>query len=135
MGSSEEEPEPVESPTPSGAADEASAPVDFAARAYLPFPVVGIGSSAGGVEALRKFFAATEPDTGMAFVVIQHLAPDHLSLMEEILGRCTSMPVREIEDGVAVEIPGVLLRYVRHPFLDQKTAGRVRAAEAFERHR
>jgi two-component system CheB/CheR fusion protein len=92
-----------ESPTPSGIPDEASAPVDFSARANLSFMVVGIGASAGGVEALREFFRATSPDSGMAFVVIQHLAPDHQSLMEEILARCTPMPVRQITDGMPVE--------------------------------
>lgn len=92
-----------ESPTPSGTSDEPSAPVNFAVRANLPFPVVGIGASAGGVEALREFFAATPPESGMAFIVIQHLAPDHQSFMEEILGRCTPMPVRQISDGMSVE--------------------------------
>jgi chemotaxis response regulator CheB len=57
--------------TPSGAPDEASASIDFVARATLAFPVVGIGASAGGVEALRSFFAATSPESGMAYVVIQ----------------------------------------------------------------
>ena len=83
--------------TPSGARDEASAPVDFAPRRRLPFPVVGVGASAGGVDALKAFFSATPADRGMAYVVIQHLSPEHESLMAEILGRCTTMPVRQIE--------------------------------------
>ena len=61
--------------TPSGAADEASAPVDFSARAKCPFPVVGVGASAGGIDALKGFFAAAAADSGMAYVVIQHLSP------------------------------------------------------------
>ena len=89
--------------TPSGAPDEASAPIDFTVRAKLAFPVVGIGASAGGVEALRRFFGATSPDSGMAYVVIQHLSPEHQSLMAEILGRCTAMPVCQIEAGMRVE--------------------------------
>lgn len=90
-------------PTPSGTPDEAAAPVDFSRRARLDFPVVGIGASAGGVEALRTFFAAVPPQSGLAYVVIQHLSPEHESLMADILGRCTSMPVRQIEEGMRVE--------------------------------
>jgi two-component system, chemotaxis family, CheB/CheR fusion protein len=90
-------------PTPSGAADDVSAPVDYSMRARCPFPVVGIGASAGGVEALKRFFSATSPDSGMAYIVIQHLSPEHPSLMAEILGRCTSMPVLPIENGMRVE--------------------------------
>ncbi|MGH8202445.1 MAG: chemotaxis protein CheB, partial [Steroidobacteraceae bacterium] len=86
------------SPTPSGDPDEASAPIDQSVRAKLAFPVVGIGASAGGVEALRQFFGATPAHSGLAFVVIVHLSPEHESLMADILGRCTTMPVRQIED-------------------------------------
>lgn len=71
--------------------------------AQLPFPVVGIGASAGGIEALQEFFKGTPPDSGMAYVVVQHLSPEHQSLMEDILSRGTSMPVRQIEDGLSVE--------------------------------
>ena len=47
--------------------------------------------------------SATAADTGMAYVIIQHLSPEHQSLMAEILGRCTSMPVSQIQDGASVE--------------------------------
>ncbi len=57
------------------------------------FPIVGIGASAGGVEALAQFFGAVPADNGMAFVVVTHLAPDHESMLAEILGRATQMPV------------------------------------------
>ena len=90
-------------PTPSGMPDDASAPVDFSARARNPFPIVGVGASAGGIEALKAFFAATDADSGMAYIVIQHLSPEHQSLMADILARCTSMPVIQIEDGMRVE--------------------------------
>src|SRR5580700_8330908 len=83
--------------------DDVVAPFDFAARAKLPFPVVGIGASAGGVDALRTFFAATSAASGAAYVIIQHLSPEHQSLMAEILGRCTPMAVREIDEGMSVE--------------------------------
>src|SRR3954471_3653372 len=78
-------------------------PVSFADRARLPFPVVGIGASAGGLEALQDFFRNTPADTGMAFVVVQHLSPEHQSLMAEILARHTQMPVHQIEDDMPVE--------------------------------
>jgi two-component system CheB/CheR fusion protein len=52
---------------------------------------------------LRTFFAACSPESGMAYVVIQHLSPEHESLMAEILSRCTPMPVRQIEEGMRVE--------------------------------
>ncbi|HWF99846.1 MAG TPA: chemotaxis protein CheB, partial [Steroidobacteraceae bacterium] len=103
MSPADQDPGLAAAATPSGAPDEASAPIDFAARATLAFPVVGIGASAGGVEVLRAFFAACSPESGMAYVVIQHLSPEHESLMAEILSRCTPMPVRQIEEGMRVE--------------------------------
>lgn len=65
-----------------------------------PAYVVGIGASAGGLEALRSFFSAMPPDSGMVFVVIQHLAPNHKSLMAELLARSTDMPVARAAEGV-----------------------------------
>jgi two-component system CheB/CheR fusion protein len=65
--------------------------------------VVGIGASAGGLEALQRFFENMPPDGGMAFVVIQHLSPDHKSLMVELLSKHTTMRVRRVEDEMAVE--------------------------------
>ena len=79
-----------------------SAPEDAAPRASLGFPVVGIGASAGGLEALEAFFGSCPTDSGMAYVVVQHLSPDHQSLMAEILAQRTSMPVTEVRDGLAV---------------------------------
>ncbi|MDB4986918.1 MAG: hypothetical protein JWN04_2096 [Myxococcaceae bacterium] len=71
--------------------------------------VVGIGASAGGLEALEQFFEHVPPDSGMAFVVIQHLSPDFKSLMDEILARRTKLPIRLVEDGVHVEPNNVYL--------------------------
>jgi two-component system CheB/CheR fusion protein len=90
-------------PTPSDDSEDLSAPLNFVSRAKLAFPVVGIGASAGGVEALSRFFAATSATSGMAFVVIQHLAPDRESLMAEILARHAHIPVHQIEDGMSIE--------------------------------
>jgi two-component system CheB/CheR fusion protein len=66
-------------------------------------PIVGIGASAGGVEALEAFFKAMPADNGMAFAVVTHLAPDHESMLAEILGRATAMPVVDARDGETVE--------------------------------
>lgn len=66
-------------------------------------PVVGIGASAGGLDAFKRFFAAMPADSGVAFVLIPHLDPKHKSLMAELLTRYTRMPVAEAEDGMAVE--------------------------------
>src|SRR5215470_3525822 len=60
--------------------------------------VVGIGASAGGIEALREFFDAVPVDLGLAYAVIVHLAPDHNSELAAILGRRTKMPVMEVND-------------------------------------
>ncbi|HEY8502965.1 MAG TPA: chemotaxis protein CheB, partial [Gemmataceae bacterium] len=66
-------------------------------------PVVGIGASAGGLDALKQFFRAMPPDCGIAFVVILHLDPTHQSLLAEIIGRETRMPVRQVERPTPVE--------------------------------
>jgi two-component system CheB/CheR fusion protein len=63
---------------------------------------VGIGASAGGLEPLEKVFSALPPDTGMAFIVVQHLSPDFKSLMDEILSRHTTMKVNRVENGMEV---------------------------------
>src|SRR5688572_15604098 len=65
--------------------------------------VVGVGASAGGLDALEQFFGAMPEDTGMAFVVIQHLSPDFKSVMDELLARRTKIPIVLVEDGMPVE--------------------------------
>jgi two-component system CheB/CheR fusion protein len=67
------------------------------------FPIVGIGASAGGLEAFEGFFKACPADTGMSFVLVSHLSPDHQSLLSEILQRRTSMPVTQVIDQNKVE--------------------------------
>ena len=67
------------------------------------FPVVGVGASAGGLSAYTKLLKNLPVDTGMAFVLVQHLDPKHLSMLPELLGRATLMPVVEIKDGTRVE--------------------------------
>lgn len=69
------------------------------------FPVVGIGASAGGLAAFEAFFTGMpkDHDPDMAFVLVQHLAPDHKSLLTEIIKRYTRMDVFEVEDGMIVK--------------------------------
>jgi two-component system CheB/CheR fusion protein len=69
----------------------------------LPYPIVGIGASAGGLEAFTDLLRTTPVDTGMSFVIVSHLPPQHRSLLPEILGRNTKMPVHEVEDGTRPE--------------------------------
>ncbi|HEY5557333.1 chemotaxis protein CheB, partial [Acetobacterium sp.] len=84
-------------------------------KAYVPqkdqenseykIPIVGIGASAGGLAAFEAFFAGMPADRNpdMAFVLVQHLAPDHKSILKEIVQRYTRMKVFEVEDGVEVQ--------------------------------
>ena len=67
------------------------------------FPIIGIGASAGGLEALELFFENMPADTGMAFVVIQHLDPDHVGIMPELLQRITSMKVFQASDKLMIK--------------------------------
>src|SRR5438552_4040234 len=64
-----------------------------------PFSVVGIGASAGGLEAFEQLLKALPADTGMAFVLVQHLAPKHESILSELLAKATKMPVIEVAQG------------------------------------
>ena len=66
------------------------------------FPIVGIGASAGGLEALEQFFGNMPKDNGMAFVVIQHLDPNHVGIMPELLQRITQMKVFQATDSLKV---------------------------------
>ena len=71
--------------------------------------VIGIGASAGGLEALQQFFSCMPPNSGLRFVVIQHLSPDYKSLMADILSKHTEMQVYQAENGMAVEADTVYL--------------------------
>jgi two-component system CheB/CheR fusion protein len=77
----------------------------------IPFrgSVVGIGASAGGLDALERFFSALPTDSGAAFVVIQHLSPDHKSMMDNLLARYTAMPVRVVEHEMPLAPNAVFL--------------------------
>src|SRR5580658_7086477 len=67
------------------------------------FAIVGVGASAGGLEAFRQMLNALPVDAGMAFVLVQHLSPTHASLLAEILSRTTALPVTEVRDEPWVE--------------------------------
>lgn len=73
------------------------------------FFVVGVGASAGGLEALERFFANMPAETGMGFVVVQHLSPDFESLMDELLGHRTKIPIHRVEDGMVVRPDAIYL--------------------------
>ncbi|MGE7989504.1 CheR family methyltransferase [Pseudomonas sp. NPDC089554] len=73
------------------------------AVSHLDFPVVGIGASAGGIEAIRTFFSQMPADSGMAFVVVLHLSPDHQSMLDQIIQSVTRMPVLQVTQPVPIE--------------------------------
>jgi len=85
--------EPSQAPSPEG---DPTPPADN------EFPVVAVGASAGGLEAFTQLISHLPDDTGMAFVLLQHLDPKQPSLLSEIIARSTAMPVQEVEDGMAV---------------------------------
>ena len=77
---------------------------DVAVEDTLPSQyIVGIGASAGGIEAIHDLFENMPANTGFSFVVVQHLSPDHKSLMPDLLSRHTPMQVFEAEDGMLLQ--------------------------------
>ena len=95
-------PEPERTPKAEAAA---SAGLPSLRHPSSPFPIVGIGASAGGLGAFEAFFSGmpAEVEPGMAFVLVQHLAPDHKSILTELIQRYTRMQVFEVVDGVVVQ--------------------------------
>src|SRR6266849_6384275 len=73
-----------------------------AGRNRTAFPIVGIGASAGGLDAFKKFFSTMPADSGVAFVLIQHLDPTRESLTAELVGTYTRMRVVQVDDGMRV---------------------------------
>lgn len=71
--------------------------------AKVKFPIVGVGASAGGLEAYTQLLQRLSTNTGMAFVLVQHLDPDHASALTQILSKATSLPIQEATDDLAVE--------------------------------
>ena len=89
-------------PTSNTEPDGPSSPV---ATSKGVFPIVGIGSSAGGLAAIEAFFSAMplDPEVGMSFVLVQHLSPDHKSILSELVRRYIRMQVYDIEDGMEIK--------------------------------
>ena len=87
------------------AAENEAEPTAETQPAKAHFPIVGIGASAGGLAAFEAFFSGmpADKDPGMAFVLVQHLAPDHKSILTDLIRRYTRMQVFEVEDGVEVQ--------------------------------
>jgi two-component system, chemotaxis family, CheB/CheR fusion protein len=86
-----------------------SDPQEIKESEKLPFPVIGIGSSAGGLEALELFLKNVPYPCGMAFVIVQHLDPTHNGIMVELLQRVTAMPVCQVSDRLKIEPDHVYL--------------------------
>ncbi|HSB16146.1 MAG TPA: chemotaxis protein CheB, partial [Bryobacteraceae bacterium] len=76
---------------------------DPAEREVASFPIVGIGASAGGFEALTQMLQNLPSDTGMAFVFVQHMDPEHKSMLPKLLSKATQMPVVEAQQGMVVQ--------------------------------
>jgi two-component system CheB/CheR fusion protein len=74
-----------------------------------PELLIGIGASAGGLKPIEAFFDHMPDDTGMSFVIVQHLSPDFKSLMDELLARHTDMPIHKVVDGVVIEPNSIYL--------------------------
>lgn len=91
----------VELPPEQPGGEDASSEKEESAGAS--FPIVGIGASAGGLEAFERFFKAMPPDSGMAFVIVQHLDPTHRSILTDLVKKFTSMNVFEVQDDMLVE--------------------------------
>jgi len=85
------------------AAKPAKAKVRRTAPATVSFPIAGIGASAGGLEAVTQLLKSLPATTGMGFVLVQHLDPQHESALAALLSRTTEMPVIEARDGMRVE--------------------------------
>jgi two-component system, chemotaxis family, CheB/CheR fusion protein len=130
---------PSQPPDPEFTEDEME-PMQFS-TVEAPFPIVGIAASAGGLDAFTQLLSRLPVDTGMAFVLIQHLSPNHESLLAEILARVTRIPVQEVEDGMVVQpnqayvIPPNTKMVLKNGALElsprEKVLGRFMPADAF----
>src|SRR5215831_3288394 len=123
MSPSKDKPKPKPKPSAqsrSGTLSESAPIVESPTR--LPFPVVGVGASAGGLEAFIQLLRALESRLGMAFVLVPHLDPSHESAMSELLSRATKLPVLQVTDGMRVKADHV---YVIPPNSEMTISGGV----------
>lgn len=91
--------------------------------------LVAIGASAGGLEALEKFFDHVPEDSGFAWVVIQHLDPNFRSVMDELLGRHSRLPIRKVESGMPIEPNAIYLNPARHDMSIEHDCFTIRPSE------
>jgi two-component system CheB/CheR fusion protein len=131
----EEEPNPAAELAPAEAVVEhaAAEPGSGIAREGR-FPIVGIGASAGGLSAIEAFFSAIpgQVQTGMAFVIVQHLSPDHKSILSDLIKRYTRMNVYEVRDGMKIAPDSA---YIIPPNRDMAILnGSLQLLEPTERH-
>jgi two-component system CheB/CheR fusion protein len=94
---------------PSASATHSDIPASFPATERQHFHIVAIGASAGGLDSLERLFTQLPVDTGMAYVILQHLSPDFKSVMDELLSRRTQMRIRQAEHEMVVEPDTVYL--------------------------
>ncbi len=78
-------------------------------KADTSFPIIGIGASAGGLDSFEKFFTHMSSDSGMAFVLVQHLDPTQKSILAELLNKFTSMEIHEVKDGIKIQSNGLYI--------------------------
>src|SRR5437016_12528877 len=90
-------------PTSNGSKSDRRPSQAAASSVSKNFPIIGVGASAGGLEAFTELLHALPKDNGMAFVFVQHLDPKHVSMLAEILARESKMPVLEARSGVLVD--------------------------------
>jgi two-component system, chemotaxis family, CheB/CheR fusion protein len=95
------------SPSPKLPAPETAASADQASG--TPFPIVGVGASAGGLEAFTNLLQGLPPNPGLSFLYVQHLEPHHKSHLVEIFERVARIPVQEAQEGTTVEINNIYI--------------------------
>ncbi len=95
--------EPDEPGGPAPAADGAGGPSHAESIRRRTFPIIGIGSSAGGLEALEEFFKNVPEDSEMAYIIVSHTDPARSSLLPDIIRRRANIPVTEVSDGITIE--------------------------------
>ena len=121
---------PTKTPAPPAKGRLKVAAKSSGATPRSPLPVVGIGASAGGLEACTALLKALPVNPGMAFVLVQHLDPHHESILHKLLSKTTEMPVVQVEDGMVLEPDHV---YVIQPNHDM--AGHERTLHLLSRRR
>ncbi len=99
---------------------KASSEKKSSARDTEKFPIIGIGASAGGLEALEQFLSNVPEKSGMAFIVIQHLDPTQKGMLPELLQRITKMKVYQVKDRMPVRINCCLCNSSKHQHVNIK---------------